>query len=132
MLNVIALIFAGILVAGVAVALGSSNMGPSISIAAAEFQKLAPNYWHSAKGKISYNIIQAPSLIGPAWSPEQLPGGARPGHSAKKSAVHSLPRPVIQEPPQAFEGDLLELPADGSSEPAGLWADSPRQLGRVN
>lgn len=129
MLNLIALVFAGILVASVAVAVGCSNVGPSIGMAAVEFQKLAPNYWNNAGSKISYNIIQAPSLVGPAWSPDELPG-ARPKKATKKLRLPTQSRPVAQEPP-AFEDDLLELPAGDAADMAGFWADSPSPLGRV-
>jgi len=128
-LNVIALVFAGILVAGAAVAIGSSNAGPSIGMAAAEFQKLAPNYWHNAGAKMSYNIIQAPSLVGPAWTPDLLPGAGRP-KAATKRPLHALPAPVEQEAPLSFGDDLFESPA-GDAPDMARWADSPSPLGRV-
>lgn len=129
MLNLIALVFAGLLVAGVAVAIGSSNAGPSVTMAVGEFQKLAPNYWNSAASRMSYNIIQAPSLVGPAWSPDELPGG-RPAPPRKQLSFQSSPPPAALEPPPAYEDDLLRLPEDDAAA-AGLWADSPSPLGRV-
>ena len=129
MLNLIALVFAAILVAAVAVAIGSSNAGPAINLTVGEFEKLAPNYWNNAARHMSYNIIQAPTLVGPAWTPDELPG-AHPAVKPKKPAWLNPPA-VAQTGPLPFEDadDLLGLPED--DDLSGLWADSPSPLGRV-
>jgi hypothetical protein len=128
MLNLIALVFAGILVAAVAVAIGTSNAGPAINLSVGEFQKLAPNYWNKAASRMSYNIISAPTLVGPAWTPDELPG-AHPAVKPKKPAWLTPPA-VAQTGPLPFEDDdLLGLPED--DDLSGLWADSPSPLGRV-
>lgn len=121
-----ALVFAGLLVAGVAYVIGSSNAGPSISLTMSEFEKLAPNYWNRAAGRMSYNIIQAPTLVGPAWTPDQLPSD-RP---APKKRPAFLSTPVAQESAFSLGDDLLGFP-DDESDFDGLWSDSPSPLGRV-
>jgi hypothetical protein len=128
-LNVIALVFAGFLVAGVAVAVGYSSVGPSIGMTAGELQKLAPNYWNNAASKMSYNIIQAPSLIGPAWTPDELPG-TKSKKPPKKLPVPTSPAPFTQ-PQLTLDDDFAAFPVDDTSDTAGFWEDSPSPLGRV-
>ena len=131
-LNLVALLFAGMLVAGIGVAVGMSNAGPSICMAATELQKFSPGYWPRVESRMSYRMIDAPSLVGPAWSPDELPG-ARPAKPARKPLFQTPPpRLLAQDPPSAFDDNLLGLPEDDElSEISGFWTDSPSPLGRV-
>ena len=114
-LNVLALLLAGVLVVGAAVLVGTSDFGPSIAATAAQAQKLAPGYWSGAQGRLSYTVIQRPTPVGPAWSPELLP---------------AKPPPRIELPePDSFEAGQELLPGD--SPPSNNWIDSPSPLGRV-
>jgi hypothetical protein len=132
-LNIVALVFAGVLVAGVAVLVGTSNAGPGVALAAGELQKLSPAYWPRVEAHMQYHIVQAPSLVGPAWTPEQLPGVRKPTKPKKPSfLMKPLPPPPAPEPPSQFqiEQDLLDLPGE-SADRSGCWADSPSPLGRT-
>jgi hypothetical protein len=129
-IDLVALVFAGVLVAGVAVAIGCSNVGPSIGVAAAELEKLAPHYWNGVESKMSYKLIQAPSRVGPAWTPDQLPGTHTPKPARRPLFQAPPPRPVIAQQPPSFEDDFLALPGD-DADLAGFWAESPSPLGRV-
>lgn len=135
MLNIVALMFAGVLVAGVAVLVGSSNAGPSVGLAAGEIQKLSPGYWPRVESRMRYSIIQAPSLVGPAWSPDQLPGARTPKPKPKKPSFLTQPPPPPPPRPEPqsqyqIDDDLLDLPGE-SADSSGFWADSPSPLGRA-
>ena len=134
MVNVIALVFAGLLVGGIALAIGCSNAGPSVNLVAREMNKLAPNYWNRAEARMQYNLIQAPTHVGPAWTAADLPTPKRP--KPKRRPLFEAPSPP---PPPPAEPDLdflnddevFALPSDGGGDPFGSWEDSPSPLGRV-
>ena len=130
MLNLVALVFAGLLVAGVAVAVGLSNAGPSVGATALELQKLAPSYWPRVEARMSYNMVQAPTLVGPAWTPDELPG-AHPAKPARKPLFQASPPAMLPRELGSFEDGLLGLPAADETDVNGFWADSPSPLGRV-
>jgi len=78
MLNVIALIFAGILVAGVAVALGNSNMAP-VSVS----RRPSSRSWRPTIGTAPKARYPTTSSRRPAWS-------ARPGALSNSQAERGL------------------------------------------